>query len=185
MIGLDEVGRGPWAGPVVACAAVLHTPVEGLKDSKKLSVKKREALDIEIRQNGKVGLGWVSAEEIDKIGLTKAVRQAMREAYDELGTTADEIIVDGNINYLEGIEGSKAVIKAEDKFPVVAAASIVAKVARDAYMVKMSEKYPGYGFEGHVGYGTAAHKEAIEKLGLTPLHRRSFKPIRESELANT
>jgi len=177
IIGIDEVGRGPWAGPVVACAALLNESIDGLKDSKKLSAKKRQELDEIIRENGRVGLGWVSATEIDDIGLTKAVEKAMRLAYEELGVTAETIIIDGNINYLKDVEGTKPVIKAEDKFPAVAAASIVAKVARDAYMEQMATKYPGYGFEKHVGYGTAAHKEALIKQGVTPLHRRSFKPI--------
>ncbi len=101
----------------------------------------------------------------------------MHLAYEELGEVADETIIDGNINYLGDVKGSKAVVRAEDKFSAVAAASIVAKVARDAYMTKMAIKYPGYSFEKHVGYGTKAHMLALEKLGITPLHRRSFKPI--------
>ncbi len=177
VVGIDEVGRGPWAGPVVACAAILNKPVQGLKDSKKLTAKKRQELDILIRENGRVGLGWVSAKEIDNLGLTKAVKKAMQLAYKGLGVLAEETIIDGNINYLSELDGTKAVIKAEDKYASVAAASIVAKVARDAYMVEMSVKYPGYGFEKHVGYGTAAHKQALEKLGVSPIHRRSFKPI--------
>ncbi len=177
VVGIDEVGRGPWAGPVVAGAVFLTRSVEGLKDSKKLSAKKRTELDAIIRQSAKVGLGWVYSNEIDRVGLTQAVAKAMRLAHQALDKPADEIIIDGNINYLKDIGGSRAVIKAEDKFPAVAAASIVAKVARDAYMVKMAKKYPDYGFEKHVGYGTAAHKSALKKLGVTPIHRRSFKPI--------
>lgn len=137
----------------------------------------RQTLDTEIRNSGQVGLGWVSAQEIDELGLTEAVRKAMYGAYENLGVTDGEIIIDGNINYLEEVKGTRAEVRAEDKYEAVAAASIVAKVARDAYMVKMSKKYPEYGFENHVGYGTKAHKVALEKLGITPLHRRSFKPI--------
>jgi len=177
IVGIDEVGRGPWAGPVVAGAVLLISQIDGLNDSKLLSAKKREELDKIIRAKGKFGLGWVYASEIDDIGLTKAVAKAMHLAYQALGEQADEIIIDGNVNFLEDVKGARAVIKADQTVPEVAAASIVAKVARDAYMVEMSGKYPGYGFEKHVGYGTAAHKQALEKLGVLPIHRRSFKPI--------
>ncbi len=177
IIGIDEVGRGSWAGPVVAGAVIMNRSTEGLKDSKKLTANKRRALDLEIRKNAKIGLGWVYSSEIDQAGLTKAVKKAMHLAYQNLGEPADEVIVDGNINYLPSIRGSRAVIGAEDKFKAVAAASIVAKVARDAYMVEVSKKHPDYGFEKHVGYGTAAHKSALKKLGATPIHRRSFKPV--------
>ncbi len=177
LVGLDEVGRGPWAGPVVACAVVLHRNINGLKDSKKLSAVRREELNALVRENASVGLAWVSAQEIDRLGLSRAVEKAFRLAYKELGVEADELIIDGSINYLANVQGSRAVVKAEDKFPTVAAASIVAKVARDSYMYEMSKKYPGYGFERHVGYGTAVHKEALQKLGPTPLHRFSFKPV--------
>jgi ribonuclease HII len=179
VVGIDEVGRGPWAGPVVACAVSLDLPIEGLKDSKKLSAKKREELDEIIRKSSTFGLGWVQAEEIDEIGLTEAVRLAMQRAYQECGAKGQEIVVDGSINYLEDIDGSRAEIKAEDKYAEVAAASIVAKVARDKFMNEQSKIYPDYGFDQHVGYGTKQHKEALMKQGITPLHRRSFKPIKE------
>ena len=176
--GIDEVGRGPWAGPVVSCAVVLDKPIDGLKDSKLLSPKKREALnEIIHKQATAIGIGWVSASEIDETGLTEAVRKSMNLAYGQLDISPDEIIIDGNINYLPEAPNSRAVIKADSKFPEVAAASIVAKVARDKYMAEAVSEYPGYGFENHKGYGTAEHKQALEKLGPCPLHRRSFKPV--------
>ncbi len=177
-IGIDEVGRGPWAGPVVACAVVLNKPIDGLRDSKKLSQKKREALDEIIRKNSSFGLGWVNAEELDTVGLTEAVRLAMHRAVEDCGITADEIIIDGNYNFLPQLAGSRAEIKAEDKYAEVAAASIIAKVARDRFMVKQGRKYPQYGFEKHMGYGTKLHAEALIQYGATGLHRKSFKPVK-------
>ncbi len=178
IIGLDEVGRGPWAGPVVACAVALRNSIDGLKDSKQLSPKKRVKLDEIIRTEAEaIGIGWVPSYEIDELGLAEATRRAFVLAYKDINVVVDEIIIDGNINFLPNESNARAVIGADRKFPAVMAASIVAKVARDEYMVEMSAKYPGYGFESHKGYGTAVHKKAIDELGITPLHRRSFKPI--------
>jgi len=176
-VGIDEVGRGCWAGPVVAGAVLLHQPVEGLRDSKVLTAKKRVELDVRIRANGEVGLGWVWPEEIHEIGLTEAVRLAMRRALAEITTQYDEVIIDGNSNYLPDVVGSRALIKADDLVPAVSAASIAAKVARDTYMQQIAAEYPAYGFEKHVGYGTAAHIAALELHGVTPLHRLTYKPI--------
>lgn len=180
IIGLDEVGRGPWAGPVVACAVGLTGAIDGLKDSKKLSPKKRMELDEIVRiQADVIGIGWVTAHEIDELGLAEATRRAFLLAYADISVVADEIIIDGNINYLENASNSSAVVRADSKFPEVMAASIIAKVARDNYMIEMSVKYPGYGFENHKGYGASEHKRALDKFGVTPIHRRSFKPIRK------
>jgi len=179
-VGIDEVGRGPWAGPVVAGAVILREPIDGLKDSKLLTPKKRVELDEIIRSQAlDFGLGWVSAREIDEIGLTKAVGKAMLEAFRQIDAKFDEIIIDGNFNYLSFISKARIVIKADNKFPEVAAASIIAKVARDNYMAEIAVEYPGYGFENHKGYGTAKHKQALDKFGVTQIHRRSFKPIAE------
>jgi len=187
ILGIDEVGRGPWAGPLVAGAAVLHRSIDGLADSKKLSKKRREELDVVIRENADIGLGWVTAGEIDEIGMTKAVQLAMLRAVKDLhasGGEYNEIIIDGSINYFSNVNGLKtekvaAVIKADGTVPAVSAASIVAKVARDSYMASLGEKYPAYGFDKHVGYGTAAHAAALKAHGITSEHRKSFAPIKK------
>ena len=181
ILGIDEVGRGPWAGPLVVGACVLgNAQIEGLTDSKKLTPKKREALAPVIREKAAVGLGWVSAEELDRIGLSQALCKAARTAVKQIKVPFHEIVIDGTVNFLRDtpLAGHVQVLKKADLLvPEVSAASIVAKVARDEYMYKLAEKYPGYGFEKHVGYGTAAHKAALEKLGPCPEHRKSFKPI--------
>lgn len=178
IIGIDEVGRGCWAGPLVAGAVILTNDVPGLNDSKKLSKKRRLELDLLIRTNGTVGLGWVTPTEVDNLGLTEAVRLAMRRAVDELQVQADEVIIDGNYNYLPGMPGSRAVIRADGSIPAVSAASIVAKVARDTYMQQLDERYLSWQFDRHVGYGTAAHITALKEFGVSDIHRKSYKPIK-------
>ena len=181
ILGIDEVGRGPWAGPLVVGACVLgDAQIEGLTDSKKLTPKKREALAPIIQEKAAVGLGWVSAEELDEIGLSAALCKACREAVKQIHVPFHEIVIDGTVNFLRDtpLASHVQVLKKADLLvPEVSAASIVAKVARDNYMYKLAEKYPGYGFEKHVGYGTAAHKAAIERLGICPEHRKSFRPV--------
>ena len=183
ILGIDEVGRGPWAGPLVVGACVLgDAQIEGLTDSKKLTAKKREALAPIIQEKAAVGLGWVSAKELDEIGMTAALCKACREAVKQIHVPFHEIIIDGTINFLRDTPLASHVqvlTKADLLVPEVSAASIVAKVARDNYMYKLAEKYPGYGFEKHVGYGTAAHRKALEELGVCPEHRKSFRPIAE------
>lgn len=183
ILGIDEVGRGPWAGPLVVGACVLgDAKIDGLTDSKKLTAKKREKLDILIREQANFGLGWVSAAELDKIGLIPALRKATREAVKQIEVPYHEIIIDGTINFLSDTKLSpfvQTIPKADFLVPEVSAASIIAKVARDNYMVKLSERFPNYGFEKHVGYGTAAHREALEKYGPCEEHRCSFRPIAE------
>lgn len=179
IVGIDEVGRGCWAGPLVAGAVILAEPIEGLKDSKKLSQKQRERLsEIILRQAAWFGLGWVQPAEIDYLGLTKAVQLAMQRSIQQLAVNYEEIIIDGNVNFLAKVARSRAIIKADDSVPSVSAASIIAKVARDRYMVKIAEKFKNYGFEKHVGYGTALHLEKLQLYGVSELHRRSFKPIK-------
>lgn len=179
-VGIDEVGRGCWAGPLVAGAVILAAPIPGLKDSKQLSARQRERLAAQIQSEAiAVGLGWVTPLELDSGGITQAVKLAMGRALAAITEPFDELIVDGNINYFAGDERSRAVIKADSFYPSVSAASIVAKVARDEYMQAQDERYPGYGFARHVGYGTAQHRAALASLGVCELHRRSFKPIRE------
>lgn len=179
-VGIDEVGRGCWAGPLVAGAVILNTPIPGLKDSKKLSKLRRGTLAKEIYQNAHVGLGWVEPAEIDIIGLTMAVGLAMERAFAHITVEFDEIIIDGNFNYFPDDPRAMAVIRADDSVSAVSAASIVAKVARDEYMAtKAHELFPLYEFNRHVGYGTKQHREMLRLHGVTPLHRRSYKPIME------
>jgi len=177
IVGIDEVGRGCWAGPVVAGAVLLREPVPGLRDSKVLSARRREEFDLLVREHGIVGLGWVWPEEINNIGLTESVRLAMRRALAKITEPYEEVIIDGNLNYLPDVSGSRALVKADDLVSEASAASIVAKVARDTYMQKIASEYPAYGFDRHVGYGTAAHIAALELHGVTPIHRLTYKPI--------
>lgn len=178
-VGIDEVGRGCWAGPLVAGAVILRQPIPGLKDSKQLSKKQRERLAAEIEvQALAFGLGWVSPQEIDELGLTPAVGLAMLRALEQIEDFHDEIIIDGHFNFLSDNPKARAVIKADASVPAVSAASIIAKVARDDYMAKVASQHPNYGFDKHVGYGTALHQERLKLHGVCELHRRSFKPIR-------
>lgn len=190
IIGVDEVGRGCWAGPLVAAAVLLKEPVEGLNDSKRLSKKRREEL-AEIIKNEALayGLGWVWPETIDISGISTAVKTAMTEAVKELRShylatynqplLEVEIIIDGNYNFLDTEPTARTVIKADLTEPAVSAASILAKVVRDHYMYKLAELYPEYGFEKHVGYGTAVHMVALTQYGVSDVHRKSYKPIRK------
>lgn len=178
VVGIDEVGRGCWAGPLVAGAVVLHRPIPGLKDSKKLTKKERDRLSVLIYEQAlATGLGWVWPADIDTLGITTAVKRAMAAALEQIRIGYDEVIIDGHINYLPEVVGSRAVIRADDLFPTVSAASIIAKVARDAYMAEQALLYPQYGFEKHVGYGTAQHIAMLSRHGVTDLHRKSYKPI--------
>lgn len=178
VIGVDEVGRGCWAGPLVAGAVCLREPIDGLMDSKKLSPRKRKMLsELITNEAHSYALGWVSPEEVDELGLTEAVRLAMQRAIEQLDVSEVQIIIDGNINYLSHLQNTESIIKADDSIPAVSAASILAKVARDEYMHQISSKYPEYAFERHVGYGTKAHIDALKRFGITPIHRRSYKPI--------
>jgi len=182
ILGIDEVGRGPWAGPLVVGAVVLgDAQIKGLTDSKKLSAKRRDQLDILIREKASGwGLGWVHADELDQLGLAESLRVATIRAVEAVHTPYNEIIIDGTINFLKETSKGKYVTtlaKADLLIPSVSAASIIAKVARDAFMAEQVAQYPGYGFEKHVGYGTVLHRNAIDTLGITPLHRTSFAPI--------
>jgi ribonuclease HII len=179
-VGIDEVGRGSWAGPVVAGAVVLSTGIPGLKDSKKLSKAQREALSEAISNAATaIGIGWVEAHELDDIGLTAAVGLAMQRALEQIAIDFDEIIVDGNLNYFPDDKRAKAVIKADDSVPEVSAASIVAKVARDSYMANVAHaRFPEYAFDRHVGYGTSLHQQMLQLYGASELHRKSFRPVR-------
>lgn len=180
--GVDEVGRGPLAGPVTVAAVILDPkkPIYGLKDSKKLSSKKIEELSNQIKQDA-LAYAIVSAtpSTIDKIGISVAIHKCMRTAIRKLSITPDYVLIDHEYLKFNKIE-SKAITKGDDNSNSIAAASIIAKHARDTKMEKLGIKYPEYGFENHVGYGTKHHRETIEKLGPIPnVHRYSFKPIRK------
>ena len=189
ILGIDEVGRGPLAGPLVVGAVILPEErlewIDELKDSKKLSAKKREKLnELIIRDALATGLGWVFPKEIDLVGIAEALRLATRRAVksvQRLHAPFSQIIIDGKVNFLAGTAIERYVStmpKADDLIKEVSAASIIAKVARDNYMVCLAEDYPEYGFEKHVGYGTAKHLAVIRELGICPEHRKSFEPIR-------
>lgn len=180
--GIDEVGRGPWAGPLVVGAVVLgDANIEGLTDSKKLSAKRRETLADEIyKKAAGVGLGWVHATELDEIGISASLVEATKRALAQITVPYHEIIIDGTVNFLKDTPKGPYVTtmkKADLLIDSVSAASIVAKVGRDKYMEEQALLYPEYSFESHVGYGTAKHIAAIETYGVTPLHRLSFAPL--------
>lgn len=185
ILGIDEVGRGPWAGPLVVGAVVLDSQeIEGLTDSKKLTKKRRESLATEIKEKASAwALGWVSPAEIDELGLSASLKLATMRAVEQIKVPYHEIIIDGTVNFLAETGKGKYVTtlkKADSLIPSVSAASIIAKVARDDYMAEQSKLNPEYGFEKHVGYGTAVHKKAIEEHGVTELHRKSFRPVAEA-----
>lgn len=179
ILGIDEAGRGAWAGPLVVGAVILGDYIlEGLTDSKLLSKQLRKRYAELIYENALVAnLGWVSPNEIDKIGLTKATKLAIIRALDGTAGIKSEIIIDGNINYLNNDKNSRCLIKADQIIPEVSAASVIAKVSRDEYMKNLSLKFPNYGFDSHVGYGTPAHLKNIKKHGILNIHRKSYKPI--------
>lgn len=182
VIGIDEVGRGSWAGPllVVAAMATRNLP-EGLKDSKLLNKKQREDLIEDIELSCKLGEGWVQPEEIDQLGLTEATKLAVSRALIMVSPSPDTaIIMDGNINYCPPeFINVQTVVKADQTSPIVSAASIYAKVLRDRHMQRLAQVYPKYGFEEHVGYGTSLHKLMLKVYGPCQIHRRSYKPIAE------
>ncbi len=178
--GIDEVGVGPLAGPVVAAAVVLSpdAPVDGVRDSKTLSRKQRERLDGEIRAVAVgIGVGIVSPEDVDRLNPYQAGIRAMQLAVRSLPTPPEHLLIDAR--KLPEIETPQTAIVAGDKsVHAIAAASIIAKVHRDGLMRRIDETYPGYGFARHVGYATAAHLEALRRLGPCPVHRRSYAPVR-------
>lgn len=179
--GVDEVGRGPLAGPVVAAAVVLDPskPIAGLKDSKVLSPAEREVLAAAIRERAVAwALGRAEVAEIDRINILRASLAAMQRAVEALSVVVRVAYVDGNITPTLPCP-AVAVVGGDAKVPAISAASIVAKVARDAEMVAVAAQYPQYGFACHKGYATAQHLAALRRFGPTPLHRRSFAPVAE------
>lgn len=179
--GVDEVGRGCLAGPVFAGAVILNPdfPFEGLKDSKKLTPRQRELWANKIQSHAIAwALGSASLEEIDRINILQATLLAMERAVKALPIKPHHILVDGN-RLPAWDYSSEAIIRGDEKIPAISAASILAKVSRDAYMREMEQIYPGYGFEKHVGYGTLQHLKALQEKGPCALHRRSFSPIKK------
>jgi ribonuclease HII len=182
--GVDEAGRGPLAGPVVAAAVILDPsrPIEGLADSKQLSAARREALAPVVRARSlSWGLGWADASEIDALNILQATMLAMRRAILALHARPSHVIVDGNrCPDLRGLGfecTGEAVVRGDSKVASVSAASVIAKVARDQHMCELDACYPGYGFAVHKGYPTAAHVAALQRLGPSAVHRRSFGPV--------
>jgi ribonuclease HII len=179
--GVDEVGRGPLAGDVLAAAVILdpQQPIEGLNDSKKLSEKKRQQLAIEIKRKA---LSWSIARadiaEIDTINILQASLLAMKRAVENLEIQPDHVQIDGN-RCPEMDYSMEAIIKGDGLIPAISAASIIAKVARDEEMCDWDKVYPEYGFAAHKGYPTKQHREALLKYGVTPIHRRSFAPVKK------
>jgi ribonuclease HII len=177
--GVDEAGRGPLAGPVVAAAVVLQPDLvpEGIQDSKQLSAKKRDAVLKHILQQAEIGIGEASVEEIDEINILRASHLAMCRAIDALPNRPDHVLVDGNMLPRDLVFPATSIIKGDSLSLSIAAASIVAKTRRDAIMWDLAQQYPGYGWETNQGYPTKCHKDALRNLGITPHHRRSFKPV--------
>lgn len=179
--GVDEAGRGPLAGPVSAAAVILDpaNPIPGLNDSKKLSEKQRERLAPLIRERALAwAVAYASVEEIDQINILQATLLAMKRAVLALAIAPQLVLVDGLYCPQTGIR-SEAIVKGDSKVAAIAAASILAKTSRDALMLQLHEQYPAYGLDVHKGYPTAAHLAALREHGVTDIHRRSFKPVRQ------
>jgi len=180
--GIDEAGRGPWAGPVVAAAAILDrgrlpaTLAARLDDSKKLSRPVREALFMEIETCAEVGVGIAEVAEIDSLNILRATFVAMQRAVGALASAPEAALIDGNMTPTLPMP-ARAIVAGDSLCFSIAAASIVAKVTRDRIMERLAAEHPGYGWERNAGYGTEEHRVALERLGITPHHRRSFAPI--------
>lgn len=178
IVGVDEVGRGCLAGPVCVTAVAMPDGLMEAVDSKKLTAVNRTLMALQIRRYAtQIGIGWASHTYIDAYGMTAALRYAAQQALENLDSTPELILLDGNTNYLDD-ERVVTIIDGDEKVPLIAAASVIAKVARDKYMMRQHSKFPGYGFARHVGYGTAAHREALTTLGPCAIHRLSFAPLK-------
>ncbi len=177
-IGVDEAGRGPLAGPVVAAAVILRSTrgLSGVRDSKLLSASKREELFIVIRQNASIAVSWAHARDIERLNILRATLLSMRRAVLRLEQQG-LVLVDGPHKIPDLALNQKAIIDGDQLSLSVACASIVAKVVRDRWMARLDRRHPGYGFSKHKGYGTAAHLKALNALGPSPIHRRTYAPV--------
>ena len=174
--GVDEVGRGCLAGPVIAASVILKRPIKGLMDSKRLSSKKREDLSQIIIENSVFAIGAADSHEIDQINILQASLLAMQRSLEKLDMQPKKVLVDGN-HIFETSTEIEAIVGGDNLIPSISAASIVAKVFRDRLMMAYSKEFPNYGFDKHKGYPTKLHKEMLKKYGLTRIHRRTFKGI--------
>ncbi|MBO6776615.1 MAG: ribonuclease HII [Marinibacterium sp.] len=177
--GVDEVGRGPLAGPVTAAAVVLDLTAvpQGLNDSKKMTARRRDALAQTLQTCAEISLAHATVVEIDDLNILKASHLAMVRAVEGLGTPPDALLIDGNLIPANLTIPAQAIVKGDARSVSIAAASIVAKVCRDKIMVELAQQHPGYGWETNAGYPSKSHKLALQNLGVTPHHRRSFKPV--------
>lgn len=182
LAGVDEAGRGPLAGPVVAAAVILPAShsIEGLADSKTLSEKRRLALYETIKAEAVVGIGIAEPAEIDRLNILHATMQAMRRAVADLPLQPDKILIDGNRLPEDLPAPAEAIIKGDQKIAAISAASIIAKTLRDAIMRETEARFPGYGLGDHKGYPSPKHREALERLGPCPIHRMSYAPVRKA-----
>ena len=177
--GVDEAGRGPLCGPVVAAAVILdpNRIPDGINDSKKLSERRRAILFTQIMERAQVGVGQASAAEIDDLNILRASHLAMRRAIEALPVAPDHVLIDGNLVPRDLTVSAEALIKGDGRSLSIGAASIIAKVVRDRIMVDLAQQHPGYGWDKNAGYPTKDHLAALKNLGVTPHHRRSFKPV--------
>lgn len=171
--GIDEAGRGPWAGPVIAACVILNKNIPGLTDSKKITAAKREKLFFEITANNIYSIAEASVEEIDQLNILNATKLAISRAISNLPEQADHYLIDGNMKFTN-FSNYTSIVKGDLKEPSISAASIIAKVHRDNLMLQLDEHYPEYNLASNKGYGTKAHIEAVKKHGLTAIHRKSF-----------
>lgn len=178
IVGIDEAGRGPLAGPVVAAAVIMPITIEEVKDSKKLSAIKREKLFEQIIKLSKYGIGIASVEEVDEINILQATMLAMKRSYEQLNLVADLVLIDGNKAPKLNCIDFQTIIKGDDLVPIISTASILAKVTRDRLMNELAKEYPQYLWSKNSGYGTKEHLEAIKKYGITKHHRLTFAPIK-------
>ena len=179
IIGVDEVGRGPLAGPVVAAAVILNPDIclKEINDSKKISKKRRDKVFFKIINHSKFAIGFSSVEEIEKYNILQASLTAMKRAVTSLGILKSTILVDGIHSFDKKNKKILTFVKGDEQFPSIAAASVLAKVIRDNYMCILAKKYKRYGWEKNSGYGTSEHMGALKKFGLTPHHRKNFAPV--------